>query len=234
MDWGFPESVSTFGERIDALYGAIFITTAIAFVLVEALLIYFAIRYRHREGRRAEPIHGNTKLEIVWTVVPFVGVMFIAILSASVWLDIKSESRIPAGALRIGIQARQFEWSVTYPGPDGQLNTQDDFNGLNQLHVPVGRPVQVSLTAEDVIHAFYLPQFRVKQDAVPGTTIQVWFEATQAGEYELGCAELCGLGHYRMRGMVTVHSAEDYEVWQADEAALAGGVASVISTDAGR
>lgn len=225
MDWGFPESVSTFGERIDATYGAIFYATALAFIIVQGLLVYCVIRYRHREGRKARPIHGNTRLEIIWTVVPAIGVFFIAATSISVWLDIKSEERIPAGAYEVGVHASQFEWNVTNPGPDGRLGSDDDFVTRNQLHLPVARPVRVRLTAEDVIHSFFLPNFRVKQDAVPGMEIAVWFQPTTTGEYPLGCAELCGLGHYRMRASVTVHSAEEFEAWQISEGARAAGVA---------
>jgi cytochrome c oxidase subunit 2 len=234
MDWGFPVNVSTFGDQIDATYGAIFVATAIMFVIVEVMLIYFVIRYRHREGRRAIPVHGNLKLEIVWTVVPFIGVMVIALMSVTVWLDIKKADRFPADALELGVHAKQFEWNITYPGPDGRLGTDDDFQKRNQLHIPVGRPVRVTLTAEDVIHSFFLPHFRVKQDAVPGMQIPVWFEATTPGDYVLGCAELCGLGHYRMRAAVTVHSAEDFEAWLASGGTLTAAPPADTSTVASR
>ena len=221
MRWGFPENVSTFGDRIDYTYGAIFVATAIAFLIVEGALIYFCIRYRHREGRKAYPIHGNARVEVVWTVVPFLGVMFLAVTSASVWLDIKQEERIPRGALELAVEAKQFEWNVTYPGDDGRLGTPDDFMKRNQLHIPVGRPVRVKLTAEEVIHSFFLPNFRVKQDAVPGMEIPVWFEATKPGQYVLACAELCGLGHYRMRGSVTVHDVAAFESWHRSKGVVA-------------
>jgi cytochrome c oxidase subunit 2 len=117
--------------------------------------------------------------------------------------------------MSLAILAKQFEWHVSYPGADGRLGTPDDFSMRNQLHVPVNRAVVATLEAEDVIHSFFVPQFRVKQDAVPGMHIQVWFQPTKVGKYEIGCAELCGLGHYRMRGMVTVHSQEDYDRWVA-------------------
>ena len=223
MDWGFPHNVSTFGDRIDATYGAIFIATALAFLIVQGLLIYCIIRFRHREGRKSLPIHGNTRLEVVWTIVPAVGVFFLAFVSVSVWLDAKQAERIPSGAYEVRIDARQFEWNVTNSGPDGQLGTADDFPTRNQLYIPVNRPIRVTLAADDVIHSFFLPNFRVKQDAVPGMEIPVWFEAMEVGEYPLGCAELCGLGHYRMRGTVTVLSPEEFEEWQSTEGAIAAG-----------
>ena len=234
MQWGFPENVSTFGDRIDTTYGYIFVATAVMFVIVEVALVFFVIRYRHRPGRRATPIHGNTRLEVIWTVAPFLGVMFLAATSAGVWLDLKDPDRIPGGALPLVVTAKQFEWNVTYPGEDGALGTADDFVKRNQLHIPVGRPVRVTLRAEDVIHSFFLPHFRVKQDAVPGMDIAVWFEATRPGEFVLGCAELCGLGHYRMQGAVTVYAAGEFEAWQRSEALAAAARSAEPSTVASR
>jgi cytochrome c oxidase subunit 2 len=117
---------------------------------------------------------------------------------------------------------RQFEWNITYPGPDRLLDSDDDFTIRNELHVPVDRPVVVRLSSEDVIHSFFIPAFRVKQDALPGRRINVWFEATDTGEFELACAELCGLGHYRMRGRVIVHPQDEYEQWLTDRGGAAG------------
>ncbi|TLY53717.1 MAG: hypothetical protein E6K55_07485 [Gemmatimonadetes bacterium] len=118
----------------------------------------------------------------------------------------------------IGVHAKQFEWQVTYPGADGKLGTADDFTVRNQLHVPVGRPIVVQLSSEDVIHSFYVPQFRVRQDVVPGMDIKAWFQATVPGTYELGCSQLCGLGHYRMRAQVFVQTQEDYDAWMKQAA----------------
>ena len=222
MDWGWfmSESVSTFGSEIDSIYYLILVITAVIFVLVEVALIVFLVKYRHREGRRAEYSHGHTTLEAVWTIVPFVLVMVIAWMSMDVWLEAKiADNHAPDDALPLRVTAKQFEWNVTYPGPDEKLDTADDFVKRNQLHLPVGRAVRVDLSSEDVIHSFFLPEFRVKQDAVPGMVIPVWFEATTAGEYPLGCAELCGLGHYRMRGSVTVHEAATFDSWVAEEGA---------------
>lgn len=221
MNWGWllKEPVSTFGPEIDSIYYLILVITAAIFVIVEVGLVTFLIKYRHREGRRAEYSHGNTKLEVVWTVVPFILVMGIAWMSMRVWLEAKVADRghVPEGALPLRVTAKQFEWNVTYPGLDGELGTADDFVKRNQLHLPVGRAVRIELTSEDVIHSFFLPDFRVKQDAVPGMVIPVWFQPTATGEYPLGCAELCGLGHYRMRGSVTVHEADAFDAWMNEE-----------------
>ena len=119
------------------------------------------------------------------------------------------------------MHAQQFEWQISYRGSDGQLGTGDDFTLRNQLHIPVNQPVVMRLTAEDVIHSLFIPAFRIKQDAMPGMSINVWFEATEVGEFEIACAELCGIGHTTMGAIVTVHSADDYQRWLADQVAAA-------------
>lgn len=224
----FPEIASTF-TQIDSIFMVILWITGFVFVAVEAVLLYFAFRYRHRAGRTAAHVHGNTRLEIIWTAATFVVVVFIAAISVGPWIELRNPDRFPPAGLNVAITAKQFEWNVTYPGADGQLGTADDFTGRNQLHVPVGRPVHVTLHAEDVIHSFFLPELRVKQDAVPGMEIPLWFQATRPGEYVLGCAELCGLGHYRMKGVVRALEARDFDAWYAQ-----GGAAAAAATAPGR
>jgi cytochrome c oxidase subunit 2 len=221
MGWLIPQGTSTFAPQIDRIYYLILVITGIAFVLVEVGLLYFAVKYRAQPGRKAHYTHGNTTAEIIWTAVPAVTVVIIGILSARVWNHIKGRDSVPAGALAYGATAKQFEWNFDYIGPDGQLGTGDDFRVRNQLHMPVNRPVVLDLKAEDAIHSFFVPSFRIKQDAVPGMTIKVWFHALEPGEYEIACAELCGMGHYKMRAMVTVHTQEGYDQWLAERAAQA-------------
>jgi cytochrome c oxidase subunit 2 len=208
-----PPPVSTYGAEIDGIYNIILVITGLIFVIVEVALVYFVFKYRHREGRRAYYVHGNTRTEVIWTAVPFVLVVFIAAISMGPWMRLRDYSRFPTPDLALLVTAKQFEWNVTYPGPDGKLETGDDFVKRNRLELPVGRNVVVTLASEDVIHSFFLPDFRVKQDAVPGMHIPVWFNATRAGEYVLGCAELCGNQHYRMRGTVVVHEAAAFDRW---------------------
>ena len=221
--WTLPPSASTYAGDIDWLYYVILGITGVIFFAVEIALVYFLIRYRHREGRKAEYVHGNMTAEVVWTIVPFLIVLWLGFASRNVWRQIKDPNEFPTPGLELRVTASQFEWNVTYPGADGLLGTSDDFERRNQLHMPVGTPVLVHLNAEDVLHSFFIPSFRIKQDAVPGMEIMVWFEATQTGEYTLACAELCGLGHYRMRGSVTVHTAEEFTQWQQTEAAAGAG-----------
>jgi cytochrome c oxidase subunit 2 len=220
MQWILPPAASSYAGDIDFLYYLILVITGIAFVVVEVGLLWFVIRYRARPGRRATYTHGNMRAEVVWTAIPAVTVVALGIMSGGVWDRIKGRDSVPADALPYRVTARQFEWHVTHPGPDGMLDTPDDFTLRNQLHVPVDRPVVVHLGSEDVIHSFFVPAFRIKQDAVPGMHIRVWFEATDVGAYELACAELCGLGHYRMGAMVTVHESREFEEWTIGQAAL--------------
>ncbi len=218
MSWWLPLQGSTFAPQIDGLFLAILIITGLAFVIVETGLIWFVFKYRGRPGRKGHYTHGNAKAEVVWTAIPAVTVVALGLVSNHYWKEIKGRDSIPADAYPIAIHAKQFEWQVTYPGPDGQLGTADDFTVRNQLHVPVGRNIVVVLTSEDVIHSFWVPVLRVKQDAVPGLTIRAWFQATVPGQYELGCAELCGMGHYRMRARVFIHTQAEYDAWAHQQA----------------
>jgi cytochrome c oxidase subunit 2 len=216
-----PAAFSSYAPQIDRMYYIILWITGVVFVITEVLLLAFVLMYRHREGHKAQYIHGNVAAEVIWTAVPFVIVMWIGVASRSVWASIKDPTNIPAGALEVRVAAKQFEWNVTYGGPDGQLGNADDFIVRNRLDVPVNRPIKIFLTSEEVIHSLFIPDMRVKQDAVPGMEIQVWFEALKAGEYTIGCAELCGTGHTRMRGTLVVHEPADYQAWLTSRAAPA-------------
>jgi cytochrome c oxidase subunit 2 len=212
-----PEGVSSYSGRIDTLFYLILWITGIIFVIVEALLLFFLFRYRRREGRRAHYTHGNNRLEVIWTIIPAVICVVLALLSRRSWAEIKQQ--MPRDAIPIEIVGEQFAWNIRYTGPDGKLDTADDIVTLNQLHFPVGRPVVATLRSKDVIHSFFLPEFRVKQDAVPGMSTRIWFDAMRVGHWEIACAELCGLGHYRMKGFVTVEAPEEFEKWLKEQAA---------------
>jgi len=218
MNWIMPPGTSTFVSPIDSLYYMILVITGIAFVVTEVALVVFLIKYRARPGRRAHYTHGSMKAEVIWTAVPAIVVVMIGILSGGVWNTMRGRDGVPENAYPIGVHGQQFEWMITYPGGDGALGTEDDFEVRNQLHIPVNTPIDIHLTAEEVIHSFFIPQFRVKQDAMPGLPQPVWFEATEPGAYELACAEVCGLGHYRTRAAVTVHTAEGYQQWMSEQA----------------
>jgi len=210
LGW-LPENVSTYGADIDWLFSVIQWITGVTFVGVIVAMLVFLVKYRRQEGRRALYTHGNTALEITWTIVPAIILIVLFMLSQATWWSIKG--RQPASDFRVEVTAKQFNWEVTYPGPDGQFGTADDLTLENELHVPVNTVVLVTLRSTDVIHSFFLPNLRLKQDAVPGRDIPVWFEATKPGKYELPCAELCGFGHSGMLGYLTVYSQDDYLKW---------------------
>ena len=212
-----PEQASTFAPEIDGMFHLIMWITGVIFVIVEVILVFFLWRYRHREGRVATYTHGNNRLEVIWTIVPALICVMLALLSRRIWEQIKE--KMPHDAVEVQVVGEQFAWNFRYPGPDGKFDTADDILTLNQLHFPVGKPVIVTLTSKDVIHSFFLPEFRVKQDAVPGMRTRIWFEGNKVGHWEIACAELCGLGHFRMKGFVTVDTPEDYQKWLVEQAA---------------
>jgi cytochrome c oxidase subunit 2 len=206
-----PRAVSTYAPRIDFLFTLIFWIVAAVWVLVTLIMIVFLLRYRSRPGRKAAYIEGNPWLEAVWTLVTAAILIGLALLSRSSWAAIKEGG--PPGQVFYKVNARQFNWEITYPGPDGRLGTADDVVSENDFHVPVGQVVRFTLTSKDVIHSFFVPALRLKQDAVPGREIQVWFEATRVGQYEIPCAELCGFGHSGMKGTLYVQTPADYQSW---------------------
>jgi len=223
QNW-FPENVSTFGGDVDAMFYLIYYITAVWFVLTEGLILYFLFRYRHRPGQRAAYVQGDNLKQLAWVFVPVAIVIvldfWIDIRGAEVWAKIKGE--VPPSDIVVRATGTQFNWEFVYPGPDGKFGTPDDLQLDNDLHVPVGKVVRVVLTAKDVIHSFFLPHFRLKQDVVPGREIIAWFEATKPGNYEIPCAELCGFGHSGMNGMLYVHTPEEYEKWLTERWPLSG------------
>ncbi len=210
LPW-LPENVATYGPQIDSLFYLIFWITAITFVLVEGALVVFVVRYRHRPGRRATYTHGNNTLEIAWTIAPSIILVVLALLSRGLWHEIKQT--VPPSRYPVQITANQFNWEIMYPGPDGQFGTADDKTLENDLNVPVDQVIELRLRSRDVIHSFFVPVLRFKQDMLPGREILGWFQATKPGRYEIPCAELCGFGHSGMLGHLIVHSAEDYAKW---------------------
>jgi cytochrome c oxidase subunit 2 len=212
LGW-LPAEASTYAGDIDHVFRLIYYITAAIFILVTVLMVWFLVQYRYKagDGRRATYTHGNTVLELIWTIVPtivFVGIFF---YSKATWSNIKAT--ILPHDVEVRVVAKQFAWEFHYPGPDGKFDTTDDKMLDGELHVPVNKVVRVILRGKDVIHSFFVPVFRIKQDALPGRDIIVWFNATKPGRYEVPCAELCGPGHSGMKGWVTVHADADYQAW---------------------
>ena len=214
QNW-FPDNVSTYGPDVDGIFWLIFYITTVWFFLTEGLILYFIFRYRRKPGRKAIHNLGNTWSQLAWVLVPLAIVivldLIIDIRGAAVWARVKGQ-RPPSDFVVHGV-GKQFNWEFIYPGPDGKFGTDDDLATDNELHIPVAKVIHVVLSSKDVIHSFFLPHFRLKQDAVPGRQIPVWFEATKTGNYEIPCAELCGFGHSGMKGLVVVHTPEEYQNW---------------------
>ena len=212
----FPPDVSEYGHIIDTLFMSILWLTGGVFVLTEVALAVFMWRFDAKSN--TDPVkytHGSHNLEVVWTVIPAATLLFLAIYQLNAWADTKVRQPDNPG-LQVEVTARQFEWRLKYPGDDGKLGTPDDLHTVNDLHVPIGEEVLVQLKSADVLHSFFLPNLRVKQDAVPGMKIPVWFKATKQGYYDLVCAELCGWGHYKMKGRLTVESRDAFDAWLAE------------------
>jgi cytochrome c oxidase subunit 2 len=230
--WWLPPVASAHGPEIDRLfYNTLFITT-IVFVGVHLLLGYFVWRYAAHGDRKALYWHENSRLELSYTIIPAIGLAVMVALGGVVWTRLHAA---PAGdPIVVDYRAEQFAWLARYPGPDGKFGRVDprlidsrrnpmgldagDPAGADDivsrdLHLVVNRPVRVRLRATGVIHSFFVPAFRVKQDAMPGQTIETWFTPTRAGKYEVACAELCGIGHYAMRGNVVVETQQAFDGW---------------------
>lgn len=213
----FPEDVSAVGHHVDDLFYLALGLTTVAFILVIVIMGYFLIRYRARQGHKAVYTHGDTAkafgLTVFLALVVFFGIdVNLAIKDHYAWEA--TWGSIPVGdVVKVEIQPQQFAWNIRYAGKDGEFATEDDIVTINELHIPVNKPVIAALKSKDVIHSFFLPNFRVKQDAVPGMVTSLTFKAVKEGEYDIACAEHCGLGHYRMRGMLTVESEDTFNQW---------------------
>lgn len=210
-----PRDISTHGHTIDHLFYFILGLTGICFVATEMALFFFLWRYDGRSNQQpARFTHGSHSLEVVWTILPAATLLFIAIYQMNAWAD--SKMRKPAMAPTVEVTARQFEWRLRYPGKNGVLGDRDDVFAVNDLHLPVDEEILIDLKSMDVLHSFFLPNMRVKQDAVPGMKVPVWFRAaeeTPVGGMDLVCAELCGWGHYKMKGRLTIESRPKFEEW---------------------
>jgi len=213
-----PTDVSTFGGDIDHVFWLIFWIVGIWFVAAEGVLLYSIIRHRKRAGAHAMYLPGNTPRQLAWVLIPALVVLCLDLgidrAGASAWE--REKGTPPAGDVVVRITAKQFNWNFTYPGPDGKFGTADDVTTKNDLRVPVGKVVRFELQSEDVIHSFFVPDMRLKQDVVPGRTIRGWFEATKTGTYEIACSELCGFGHYSMHGNVIVQTPAEFAGWQRE------------------
>lgn len=238
---------SEHGAKTDQLFWITMVIIGIAFVITHILLFYFAFRYRYRKNKRASYYHDNSKLEIVWTLIPAVVMTILVLFGLKTWNEIMSAA--PEEAEVVEVMGMQFAWKTRYPGADNKLgaydyrkiddsnafgmdlsdrSTHDDFSP-REIHLPKGKPVLFKIRARDVLHSVYVPAFRLKMDAVPGMPTQFWFVPTKSTaemrvetgnpdfNYELACAEICGNAHFTMRMVVVVDEPADYEKWKTEQ-----------------
>jgi cytochrome c oxidase subunit 2 len=198
----FPQQASVQASQVDGIYFFMLAVTAFFSLLIAGLVVLFAVRYRRRhEDEVGVPIHGSLALELLWTVVPFLITMVMFAWGAKVFFDLY---RAPAGAMEVYVVGKQWMWKVQHMG--GQRE-------INELHVPIGRPVKLIMGSEDVLHSYYIPAFRVKADVIPGRYNMLWFTASKPGRYHLFCAEYCGTKHSGMIGTIVAMEPAEFQAW---------------------
>jgi len=254
--YGLPLNASSHGSAVDEIMVLFHWLMLFLFIGWGLFFIYTLFRFRASKNPKADytgvKSHFSSGLEVAVAVIEFVILIGFAI---PIWATrVNDVPNSATGAEEIRVIAQQFAWNIHYPGPDGiygsldinlvdeadnpigldrtDPNGVDDFVIINQLHIPVNKPIRIDLSSKDVIHSFFLPEFRVKQDAVPGMSIPLWFEATMTTDeflkttvgseregkgFEIACAQLCGLGHYRMKGYLTVHDQDSYDSWLVEQ-----------------
>jgi cytochrome c oxidase subunit 2 len=204
IDW-IPLVASEQADRVDDLLWFVIWASIVIFTIVATVLIYSVFAFRAKPGDESDgpPTHGNTKLEIVWTIVP---TLLLAVVAVWAYLVLSDNEALAKDRVVVNVTAQQFAWEYQYP--DGSVGTGD-------LHLPVNKQVELKMRSRDVIHSFYVKEFHVKQDVVPGITTTLIINPTKTGTYQVICAELCGVGHGVMRSRVIVQTQQEYDAWLA-------------------
>jgi cytochrome c oxidase subunit 2 len=223
----FPEQISQVAKQIDDLFWYTSAYTLGAAILVFVILGFFVVRYYRKFHPRPYYTHGTSRGALLLTAVLAVTVFLaldvnFAYQDHKVWMAMFGNPPALKDSLPIEIMPEQFAWNIRYAGPDGLFATTDDVVTINELHVPAGKPVHVQLTSKDVIHSFFLPNLRIKQDAIPGMITAIYFLAERVGQYNIACAQHCGLGHYRMKGEFVVDAPSDFDAWLKQKAGEQG------------
>lgn len=222
---GLPRDVSEHGHLIDS-----HITGFSLYIIIGAMVVItgwlFYVAFVHGKNHEAKYDHGHKRPLLYFAFIGLVAFEDFSLWWAAMrdvkntfWNFAKAEAH--PEAVKIEINAHQWAWDARYPGADGEFNTADDIVTLNDIRVPVGVPVVIQLASVDVIHSFYLPNFRVKQDAVPGMITRLWFQAKETGTFDIGCAQHCGVNHYKMKGQLTVLPKDEYARWAERASQLA-------------
>lgn len=211
-------AISSYAANVDFIFDLIFyIVIAFWFVLVQAVFLWLVVRYRKRDGVRAQYITGELAHEKKWISYPHYLVLLcdVVILAAAirVWYVVKQD--IPPTDETVRIVAQQWAWSFVHAGADGRLDTPDDIRTVDDLHLQVGKTYEFKLESRDVIHSFSVPVFRLKQDAIPGRVVTGWFKPIATGEHDIQCAEICGFGHGLMPGRIVIETPEAHVAWIA-------------------
>jgi cytochrome c oxidase subunit 2 len=236
--WWMPAAISEFANGIDAQFMRTLWICGVIFLLAQLALAFIVFRYRGGAGAAGHS-HGNTKLEVIWTSATAILFVGLGLFGERAWAALHFTGAAP-GALEVEVTGQQFAWNFRYPGPDGKLGRTDpklisDSSGnplgidpkdpagaddvvAATLAVPVNREVELTLRSKDVTHSFFVRELRLKQDAVPGLRIKIHFDAEKEGQYEIVCAELCGLGHHRMRSFLQVKPEAEFESWLKEQA----------------
>ncbi len=215
-------SASTFAGDIDFVWELIFWIVAFWFVATQAVFFWLIFRFRKREGVRAQYVAGETPGEKKWVTYPHLAVLLfdvvIIVFAVRVWYDVKQNLPEPDQTVRV--VGQQWAWTFHHPGPDGELGSADDIVKVNELHVQKDTLYHYKLESKDVLHNFSVPVFRLKQDAIPGRVITGWFQPTRTGEWDVQCAEICGVGHGLMGARIHIETAEQHTAWMARESGI--------------
>lgn len=206
----FPEQASTLAPQVDSLFAFLMMVTAFFSTLIALLILYFSIKYHHKSGAdRRGAVDSNLPIELIWTGIPILIVIFVFVWGAQVFYRMKT---IPPNALEMFVVGKQWMWKIQHP--EGQRE-------INELHIPIGQPIELTMISEDVIHDFSVPAFRMKEDVLPGRYTKQWFEATKVGEYRVFCDQYCGTLHAEMTGRIIAMTPLDYAGWLSGGAAAA-------------
>jgi cytochrome c oxidase subunit 2 len=215
-------AASSYAGDIDGLFTLIFLIVGFWLLVSEVAFFWLILKFRKKDGVPAQYIAGEQKSEKKWVAYPHYAVLvfdvLIIVFAVKVWYDIKQDLPQPQQTVRA--IAQQWAWTFVHPGPDGVLDTADDITKVNELHVQVGTLYHYKLESKDVLHSFSVPVFRLKQDAIPGRLITGWFEPTRTGEWDIQCAEICGIGHGLMGARIHIESAQQHAAWMAQQSPL--------------
>jgi cytochrome c oxidase subunit 2 len=241
--WGLPLNASAHGYEIDSIILYVHLLMLVLFIGWSIFFITALIRFNRRANPKANYAgvqnHISSKIEVAVVIIEAV---LLVGFSIPFWAKHINAFPNRTDTVEVRIVAEQFAWNVHYPGKDGIFgktnpkfmdpqnnpigldmkdpHAQDDFVTINQLHLPIGRPAMIHLTTKDVIHCFALPVMRVKQDVIPGMSIPTWFTPIKTGKFEIACAQLCGIGHYRMKGFLTIETPEGYDQWVSQQSTV--------------